>query len=76
MRTVGSGLAGFSGCAHRLSSCSLQALERGLSSCGPRASLPWRVWSSQIRNQTHIPCIGRQILNHGITREVPILLQN
>ena len=32
----------------------------------------WHVWSyfpSGVR--THIPCIGRQILNHWTTREVP-----
>ena len=27
--------------------------------------------SSPNRDQTHIPCIGRQILNHGTTGEVP-----
>ena len=26
---------------------------------------------SQTRDQTHVPCIGRQILNHWTTREVP-----
>ena len=25
---------------------------------------PWHVDSSQTRNQTYVPCIGRQILNH------------
>ena len=31
------------------------------------------IWdlSSPTRGQTHIPCIGRQILNHWTTREVP-----
>ena len=31
------------------------------------------VWdlSSLARDQTHVPCIGRQILNHWATREVP-----
>ena len=29
--------------------------------------------SSPIRDQTHVPCIGRQILNHWTTREVPLL---
>ena len=32
---------------------------------------PWRVGSSQTRDRTHVPCIGRQILNHGTTREAP-----
>ena len=30
--------------------------------------------SSPIKDQTHIPCIGRWILNHWTTREVPILI--
>ena len=30
---------------------------------------PWHVGSSQTRVRTHIPCIGRQILNHCATRE-------
>ena len=28
----------------------------------------------QLRDQTHVPCIGRQILNHWITREVLTLI--
>ena len=28
---------------------------------------------SQTRDQTHVPCIGRQILYHWTTREVPKL---
>ena len=31
---------------------------------------PQHVGSSQIRDQTHVTCIGRQILNHWMTREV------
>ena len=30
----------------------------------------WHVESSLTRDQTHIPCIGRQILNYWTTREV------
>ena len=30
----------------------------------------WHVGSSQIRDQTRVPCIGRWILNHWTTREV------
>ena len=30
------------------------------------------VGSSQTRAQTHVPCIGRQILNHWATREAPL----
>ena len=45
---------------------------------GPRASEPsscdaWaelHVASSQTKDQTHVPCIGRQIVNHWTTREV------
>ena len=32
---------------------------------------PWHVGSSQTRARTHVPCIGRQILNHCATREAP-----
>ena len=36
---------------------------------------PRHVGSSRTRARTHVPCIGRQILNHCATREVltPIL---
>ena len=34
---------------------------------GPVA--PWYVGSSQTRARTHVPCIGRQVLNHCATRE-------
>ena len=44
------------------------------SSCGTQAWLPHGRWdlSSQTRDQTHVPCIGRQILNHWTTKEVPL----
>ena len=32
---------------------------------------PRHVGSSQTRGRTHVPCIGRRILNHWTTREVP-----
>ena len=32
---------------------------------------PRHVGSSRTRARTHVPCIGRQILNHCTTREVP-----
>ena len=49
----------------------------GFSSCGMWAQklwltglvAPWHVGSSQTRARTHVPCIGRQILNHCATRE-------
>ena len=51
----------------------------GFSSCGMWAQqswhtglvAPWHVGSSQTRAQTRVPWIGRQILNHCATREVP-----
>ena len=51
----------------------------GFSSCGMRAQKLWRtglvaprhVESSWSRDWTHVPCIGRWILNHCATREVP-----
>ena len=32
---------------------------------------PWHVGSSSTRDRTRVPCIGRQILNHCATGEVP-----
>ena len=54
----------------------------GLSSCGTWAQQLWRtglvaprhVGSSRSRDRTHVSCIGRQILNHCATREVPVFL--
>ena len=54
---------------------------RGLSSCGSRAQQLWHtgfvaprhVGSSRTRARTCVPCIGRRILNHCTTREVPHL---
>ena len=57
---------------------------RGLSCCRAQAPdaqaqqlwltglvAPWHVGSSQTRARTHVPCIGRQILNHCATGETP-----
>ena len=33
---------------------------------------PQHVESSQTRDLAHVPCIGRQVLNHWTTREVPV----
>ena len=43
-----------------------------LLTCDTRASLRHSMWdlSSPTRDWTCVPCIGRQILNHGTTREV------
>ena len=51
----------------------------GFSSCGAQAQYLWHtgliatqhVGSSRTRAGTHVPCIGRRILNHCATREVP-----
>ena len=61
-----------------------QALGRGLRSCGTWAPehrpeqfwcmglvAPRHVESSWTRDQTHVSCISRWILNHWTTREVP-----
>ena len=34
---------------------------------------PGKPFSSPDRDQTHVPCISRQVLNHWTMREVPIL---
>ena len=46
---------------------------RGLCSCGAQAQLPGGMWglSSLTRDQTRVPCIGRRILYHWTTAEVP-----
>ena len=58
--------------------CGAQALgHMDLSSCGTWAQYLWHmgfialqhVGSSWIRDGTSVPCIGRQILYHGTTRE-------
>ena len=61
----------------------------GLSCCGAQAPdtqaqqlwltglvAPRYVGSSQTRARTHVPCIGRQILNHCATREALPLFSN
>jgi hypothetical protein len=52
--------------AHGLSTCSSQTLElAGFNSCGAWTSAaPWHVASSQTRDQTCVPCIGRQTPIH------------
>ena len=62
-----------------LLSQSMGSRRTGFSSCGTRAQYLWHtglvaprhVRSSWTRAQTHVPCIGRRILNHWATREVP-----
>ena len=61
--------------ARGLSSCVSSVLECRLSSCGTWASLLRSMWEySRTRAQTRVPCVGRQILNHCTTREVPTIL--
>ena len=65
--------------ARGLNSCGMQAQQ--LRHTGSRAQAqqlcctglvaPWHVGSSQTRARTHVPCIGRQILNHCTTRKAP-----
>ena len=51
--------------AHRFSGCSTQAQELW----GTGLVALRLVESSRIRDQTHVPCTGRQILIHWTTRE-------
>ena len=43
------------------------------SSCGVQVQLHFGMWNhrSLNRNQTHVPCLARQIVNQQINREVP-----
>ena len=48
---------------------------RKLSSCRLTGLVaPWHVGSSQTRARTHVPCIGRQILNHCATSPCSTLI--
>ena len=47
----------------------LQSTGSVLTSTGFAA--PWHMGSSRTRDQTHVPCIGRQILHHRASREAP-----
>ena len=48
---------------HELSSCGMGLVARGM----------WDL-SSPTRDQTHVPCIGRWILYHWTTREIPLIV--
>ena len=62
---------------HGLGSCSSRGLELRLSSCGCMGLVaPEHVKSSWTRDQIRVPCFGRQILNHWITREVHMFFLN
>ena len=62
--STGSRRAGFS-------SCDSRAQERRLSSWPTGLVAPRHAGSSWTRARTRVPCIGRWILNHCATREVP-----
>ena len=70
--SMGSRCVGFS-------SCGTWAQQLWLTGCRAQAQQLWctgfvalqHVGSSQIRARTHVPCIGRRILNHYTTREAP-----
>ena len=64
---------GFSRAALGYHSCGSRSLEDGISSGGAWVLVALRlVESSRTKDQTHVPCIGRRILNHWITREVQV----
>ena len=68
--TLGCG-AGASHCSG-FSCCSTWAREHRLTSCGVWLSCsPQHMGSSQTRDQTCVPCLSRQILNHWTSRKVP-----
>ena len=60
---------------HRgLSYCRAQAPDAQAQQLWPTGLVaPRHVGSSQTRARTHVPCIGRQILNHCATREARLL---
>ena len=72
LQSTGSGTQDSGAVAQRLISCGSWALEHRLSRCGAQALVAlWHVESSQIRDQTRVPCTGRWIFIHCATREVP-----
>ena len=73
--STGSRHAGFSSCgmwAQQLQFAGSRAQAQQLWRMGLVA--PQHVGSFRTRAQTHVPCIGRWILNHCATREVPRLI--
>ena len=75
LRSMGSRHTGFSSCgtwAQQLWLVGSRAQAQYLRRMGLAASL--HVGSSWTRARTHVPCIGRWILNHCATREVPYVL--
>ena len=75
LRSMGSRHAGFSSCgtwAQQLQLVGSRAQVQQLWHTGLVALR--HVGSSRTRVRTHVPCIGRRILNHCTTREVPAVL--
>ena len=75
LQSTGSRHVGFSSCGARASvvvAPGSRAQAQQLWRTGLVA--PWHVGSSQTRDRAHVPCIGRQILNHCTTREVPLFI--
>ena len=74
LRSTGSRPAGFS-------SCGMQAQQLWLAGSRVQSQQLWytslvaprHAGSSWARDRTHVPCIGRRILNHCATREVPAI---
>ena len=52
--------------------CSRSSLLHGFRSWGALTYLPYGMWdiSSLMRDQTHVPCIVRWILNHWASKQV------
>ena len=59
--------------AHELSSCGSLVLEQKLNIWLMGLASLWHVRPSQIRDQTHVSCIGRQILYHWAVRKAFLL---
>ena len=75
LRSMGSRRAGFSSCGTRAQQLWLmgsRAQAQQLWHTGLVA--PQHVGSSRTRARTRVPCIGKRILNHCTTREVPLHL--
>ena len=74
LQSLGCRRTGFSSCgmqAQQLWLAGSRAQAQQLWHMGPVA--PRHVGSSQTRARTRVPCIGRRILSHCATREVPVL---
>ena len=72
LQSMGSRCTGFSSCgtwAQQLWLTGSSAQAQQLWRTGLVA--PWHVRSSQARARIHVSCVGRWILNHCATREVP-----